>query len=270
MLRRLVKYDMRAISRVALPMYLVAGIISLLCCGVLYFTFGFAEEIDSVFSAFMITGSLYLIGILTVAVMVVITVVAVASRYYRSVFGDEGYLNMVIPVSRRQFLNAKIISSVIWVLSSVLVAGACLVVSVLLPTLLYDTSLISEAIDLLKAEAGMNGEEKALLVFAFVMQITVSLFDLVKDVMLVITAITVGSVIFKSFRICACILLYFGITFVEQMACTLIKTAIAFATSSSWVTVTLNVIFELLVISVTFAVGYLASAFSLEKRFNLE
>lgn len=271
MLKRLLKYDMRAISRIACPIYLASGLISILCCAVLYFAFGFAEEIDTVFSALMLTGGVYLVGILMIIAMVAIMGITVIGRYYRSIFTDEGYLNMVIPVSKKVFLNSKIISSVIWVALSAIVAGACLVVSVLLPTLLYDTSLISEAVDILREEGGFNGEDKALLVSALLMQLAVALFSLVKDVMLVITAITVGAVVFKRFRICACILLYFGITFVEEAFTMLIKSLIASVTSSSpWLTLTVNVMLEIIVVSVTFAIGYLVSLFVLDKKLNLE
>ena len=271
MLRRLVKYDMRAIARIALPLYMASGIISLLCCGVLYFTFGFAEEIDSFFSAILITGGLYAIAVLTIIAMAVVMGVVVIARYYRAVFTDEGYLNLVIPVSRRRLLSSKIASSVIWVLLSAIVAVACLVVSVLLPTLLYDTSLISEAIDLIRAEAGIDGEEKTLLVYAFCVRLAISLCDLIKDVMLVITAITVGSAFFKRFRICACILLYLGISLSEQAVFSLMKAIVAVLSSSSaWVSVTLNAMLELALIFVTFTVGYFISAYALEKKLDLE
>ena len=271
MLKRLLKYDMKAISRIAYPCLLASVTMSILCCAVIYFTFGFTDEIDSIFSAIMLTGGLYLVGILTVIAMVTIVGIAVVARYYRSIFTDEGYLNMVIPVSKKQFLDSKIISSVIWLIICSVTAGACLVISVLLPTLLYDTSLISEAVEILKSEAGVDGGGEALLVSAVVMQLAVALFSLAKDVMLVITAITVGSIIFKRFRICACVIIYFGITVFEEMLTVLIKYLIARVTSSNlWLTLTVNVMLEIIVVSVTFAIGYLVSLFALDKKLNLE
>ena len=41
MLKRLIKYDMKSISKTAVPLFIASAIISLLCCAVLYFTFGY-------------------------------------------------------------------------------------------------------------------------------------------------------------------------------------------------------------------------------------
>ena len=271
MLKRLIKYDMRAISKIALPMYLASGIINILCCVVLYFSFGFAEEIESVFSAIMLTGGLYFVGILTIAVMLIVVVLAVEMRYYRAVFSDEGYLNMVIPVTRRQFLNSKIISGVVWVLLSGLVAGACVFVSVLLPTLLYDTSLISEAVEMIKADIGVTDFSVPFLLATNLTGVLLSLLALVKDVMLVITAITVSSVYFKRFRVLVFVAVYFGIVLVEEAFVTAVKSvAVSVAADYVWAAFVLSTVLELFVIASTFFVGYFVSHHALEKKFNLE
>ena len=271
MLRRLVKYDMRAISKIALPTYLASGIISVFCCAVIYFSFGFAEEIESVFSAIMLTGGLYFVGILTIAVMVIAVAVAVAMRYYRAVFSDEGYLNMVIPVTRRQLLHSKIISGSIWMLISTLVAGACVVVSVLLPTLLYDTALISEALEMIKTDIGLNAPSVPFIIVTYITGLLVSLLSLVKDVMLVIAAITVSSVYFKRFRALAFVGVYFGIMLGEQTFVTAVRSvAVSGAESYAWVAFALSLVLELFVVASTFLAGYFVSHHALEKKFNLE
>ena len=271
MLKRLIRYDMKDVSKIAIPLFLASGIISIFCCGVLYFTFGFADEINSVFNAILLTGGLYFVGIATIAVMIGIVAFTVILRYYRSVFSDEGYLYMVIPVTKRQFLNSKIISSVIWVLACSLVAGACVVVAVILPTLLYDTSLISEAFDAIFSELSERGGSTGFLVTSLLADFLVSVLNIAKDVMLVITAITVGCVYFKRFRILISLALYFGITLFEEAFVAAVKVIVIEVVSSRvWIALVLNSILEILLMALIFTAAYLYTLFSLEKKLNLE
>lgn len=271
MLKRLIKYDMRAISKIALPMYLASGIINILCFVVLYFSFGFAEEIESVFSAIALTGGLYFIGILTIVVMVIVVAFAVALRYYRSIFSDEGYLNMVIPVTRRQFLNSKIISGVIWVIVTAVVTAACVFVSTLLPTLLYDTSLISDVVEMIKTDIGITDLDAPLIIAKNIIGTVVFVLSIVKDVMLIITAITVSSVYFKRFRALVFFAIYFGILFIEEAFFTVTRSvAVTVSSDYVWVALALSSVLEIFVVASTFFVGYFVSHNALEKKFNLE
>jgi len=271
MLRRLVKYDMRAISRVAVPMFIASWIVSFLCCAVLYFTFGFAEELNSMFSAFMITGSLYLVGMTAISVMLSLVAIVVAFRYYKSVFTDEGYLNMAIPVTRKAFLDSKIISSVVWSVLAAITTGTCVFVSLVLPMILYDTSLISEAISFIKSELHIGEGGGALGISTLVFGITVSVLRTIKDVGLIIGAITLGASLFKRFKFGLSVVLYFAISFAEELFTDAVKMLTRVITlNSPWTTLILNTLFEILIVSTVFVAMYCVSLYLLKKRFNIE
>ena len=271
MLRLLIKHDMKDISKIAVPMFLASGIVSIFCCAVLYFTFGFAEESNSIFDAVMLTGGLYFIGIITMAVMIGIVAVTIMLRYYRSVFADEGHLYMVIPITKRQFLNAKIISSMIWVLLCSVTTGACVVISLFLPTFLYDTSLIAEAFSIVSEELSVGKREMTYFIASLVADILISLISIAKGVMIVITALTVGSVYFKRFRIAISVAIYFGISFLEEAFTVAIKSLVTNVTSSRiWIEFVVNFMLEVFLISFVFITTYLYTLFSLEKKLNLD
>ena len=213
MLKRLIKYDMKSIAKVAVPMFVISALVSLVCCAVLYYTFSFAEEINSLFNAIMMTGGLYLIGVLTIIAMFVIVGITVISRYYKSIFTDEGYLYMVIPVTKRSFLNSKIISSAIWFALSATVAWICIFISLLLPTLLYETSLVIEVLNLIKEGLGIDQSNITLVITAALVSLLDSAVGLIKDVTVLICAITIGATMFKRFKIVASIVVYLIIGF---------------------------------------------------------
>ncbi len=271
MLIRLVKYDIKAISRIAVPMIIASWMLSFLCCAVLYFTFGFAERLDSIMSAFIITGSPYLIGVVAIGIMMFLINVVIALRYYRSVFGDEGYLNMSIPVSRRAFLHSKIISSAIWSVLASVTASLCVFVSVVLPMILYDVSMLSDVVDIVKVMFGISDRSTAFELTALALRIAVSVLNIVKDVAVIIASITLGSMLFKKLKLPSSLIIYFAINFFASLFTDAVKiTARALLVDDPVLTLALDFVFEFLIISVITAAMYYTSLYFLKKRLNLE
>ena len=271
MLKHLIKYDMKAISRYAVPMLIAAGSASFLCCAVLYFTLGFAEEIKSVLNAIMITGSIYLVGVVGISAMLILVRVVIALRYYRSVFSDEGYLNMSIPVSRRAFLNSKIISSSLWAVTVAVAGAVCAFVSLLLPLLLYDASLIYEALDFVKANLGVGDTSRRFAVVAILLKTVASVLTTAKDVSVIIAAITLGSSLFRRAKLIASVVIYYIITLSEELFVDTVKMLVrTFDAATSLEALILNFILEITTMGVVFALMYCVSLYLLEKRLNLE
>ena len=271
MLKCLIKYDMKAISRFAIPMLIAAGGASFLCCAVLYFTLGLAEELTSVLNAIMITGSLYMIGVTVIGVMLFLVTVVIALRYYRSVFSNEGYLNMSIPVSRRAFLNSKIISSSIWAVITAVVAAASAFVSLFLPLLLYDASIIHDALGFVKGNLGAVAADRSLNVMVILFKMVASVLNAAKDVAVIIASITLGSVLLRRAKLVISAVIYYIISFSEELFADNVKMLVhTFGIESPMVTLLLDFIFEILVIFLVFALMYCVTLYLLEKRLNLE
>ena len=114
MLGKLLKYEIPALGRKLLPLYLAWLVASVLL--------GFAvgetvakPEIFVVISA--------LIYSMVTAAVVVMAVILVVQRYRQSILGDEGYFNMVLPVTATEHIANKTISALIWVVISIIAAA---------------------------------------------------------------------------------------------------------------------------------------------------
>ena len=114
MLGKLLKYEIPALGRKLIPLYIAWLVASVLL--------GFAvgetvakPEIFVVISA--------LIYSMVTAAVVVMAVILVVQRYRQSLLGDEGYFNMVLPVTSVEHIANKTISALIWVVISVVAAA---------------------------------------------------------------------------------------------------------------------------------------------------
>ncbi len=122
MLKKLLKYEFLSTARVFLPFYGALLIMSFLA----RLTVWNYDETSQWMNLVMgISVSLYIIAI--VAVMVLTTVVTVV-RYYRNLYGDEGYLMQTLPVTADQLIWSKLIVSVVWHLASTVLVVLALVI----------------------------------------------------------------------------------------------------------------------------------------------
>ncbi len=111
MLGKLLKYEIRAMGRIMLPLYLVmifaAGLFAV------NMRLGLSGTAKTVVEKFaLITGFLFFAAIL--AVMVVMTLMVV-QRFYRNLLGTEGYLMFTLPVTTLQHIVCKALTSLLWI-----------------------------------------------------------------------------------------------------------------------------------------------------------
>lgn len=115
MLGKLMKYDMKYMARILPWLYLGAFCLSLLCS--VFFLFmpeGLLLEIGTMIITY--------VGTLFVETLVIMTVVFLIMRIYRSMFSDEGYLTFTLPVKNSTVINSKILTGAIWTTFTVIVA----------------------------------------------------------------------------------------------------------------------------------------------------
>lgn len=110
MLGKLLKYELKATSRVFLPLYLTLLVVAL---------------INSFFvnsEMFQIQGLLMMVfGSLLIA-MFVITFVVLLQRFGKNLLGDEGYLIFTLPVNSNSIILSKYLVALLWTLLSGIVA----------------------------------------------------------------------------------------------------------------------------------------------------
>ena len=272
MLGKILKHDMRSMSKMAIPMFVSSGVISVICCTLLYFTYGYSDGADSMLGAIFVTSGFYLVGVFAIVAMWCAVAFLAFTRYYKSLFTDEGYLNMVLPVKTVTLFSGKLVSVYIWIIMASVVAAASLAITFVLPTVLYDSQYFTSFIDTIELILGIGYEEVGAMDIAIGLCSTaLSVLTFLEGVLVVITAITLGASIMKKRKVLGSIVFYFAITFVQQsgedIASGIFDSIFESSPDLSALIVTV------LSILATFAISagmYFLSLYTLNTRFNIE
>lgn len=125
MLGKLTKFEFKATARIFVPLYLAV-------CVTLLFAKGFMLLNDSKIweqvtnntviaaSEVMLVLTFFLYGV-SIAVAIFLTLFIVLQRFYKNLFGDEGYLMHTLPVSAKSHILSKLIVASVWTLASIIV-----------------------------------------------------------------------------------------------------------------------------------------------------
>lgn len=119
MLGKLIKNEFKSTAHRVAWIYMVGGVTLLMLL------LGYAT--DKVWLGALASLVLMIVGF----IVLIVTFVAIATQYNRSMFGAEGYLTFTLPVSSNQLLASKVIVSSVWVLLSYAVLIGTLVISII-------------------------------------------------------------------------------------------------------------------------------------------
>ena len=210
MLGKLFKYEMKATSRLFLPLYglmLVFTIIGRVLFSGMIMTDGQNPIIDMLFAFMMLA---YFVLICSTMVMMVVIIIR---RFYLNLLGQDGYLMHTLPVTTHQLILSKLFSAFIWQMLTgiiltfsvfgIFVTGEMLEV---LPDMMYGFSELTRY--LFKAEGARLIFDGILIVFAMILSTIASLI-------MYYTAMTLGHTV-KKHKIWASFGAYFAINFVIQ------------------------------------------------------
>ncbi|CRZ33758.1 ABC-2 family transporter [Herbinix hemicellulosilytica] len=124
MLKKLIKHELVATGRVLLPIYGITIILS--------FVNRLLINVNWDNTAFRIIGTIMRISyIFAITATFFVTFVLIILRFYKNLMSDEGYLMFTLPVKPYQLINSKLISSVLWMIVSVIVVIASLLILLL-------------------------------------------------------------------------------------------------------------------------------------------
>jgi hypothetical protein len=126
MLGRLFKHEMRACSRLLLPLYLVLVVLTLLDRIVINL------HIFNGVSA-IIPGLITFAYVMSLLAIVIVSFVIIVMRFYKNLITDEGYLMFTLPVKPRELINSKLIAAMLWTLLSVIAVLASIFAVVITP-----------------------------------------------------------------------------------------------------------------------------------------
>lgn len=121
MLGTLMKYELKSVGRVMLPVYGAFIAVSILFGITLYAGVGNGSESSAITNiAMSVTGIVYVL--LAVAIFV-FTIILIIQRFYKNLLGNEGYLCFTLPVNTNTHIANKLLSAVIWVVCGAVIAG---------------------------------------------------------------------------------------------------------------------------------------------------
>lgn len=135
MLRKLIRYDMKSMSRAFIPMWILAPVIALMFSVSIRGTIALANS--PMVGNFMATGNgmvMAVMMLLFTGVMIglaVMTVLFVIQRFWNGLLKDEGYLMFTLPVETWELITSKgITATIISMISVVDGVLACMILAV--------------------------------------------------------------------------------------------------------------------------------------------
>lgn len=146
MLGKIIKYDLKAMQKDLLPMYLVE-----ICIAILYKVFfEIGEHVEVIKYVSTIILFLY---ILTLIGIFLYTFIVSIKRFYNNMLKDEGYLTHTLPVKKWQLLLSKIIVSFIFLVITVIITLLALFIG------FYEKGIIESIITAITNLSGFFGIE---------------------------------------------------------------------------------------------------------------
>lgn len=222
MLGKLIKHEFIADSRMMLPSY---GVVLLLAAFGRLFTWLATRQaiVDSLPSSFVkvlqgISSLLSVAYVLAFIALLILTMVFLIYRFYKNFFTDEGYLMMTLPAKPWQLILSKLVNAVIWVVLSVVAAGASLVITFSHYEEMMDTmkNIASVFTDMMSAEEVK--EQFGVSFYGFLAEIAgLMVFMLIFFIIVWYFSIAVGQLISKSHKMGGAILSYVVVTFATQI-----------------------------------------------------
>ena len=200
MLGKLLKYEIPALGRKLVPLYIGWAVTAVLL--------GIAIGPASSKSDFMVVLSAMLYSAVATAV-VVMAVITIIQRYSNSLLGDEAYFNQVLPVTASEHIASKGLSALIWVLlSGVAMALTGILIALFSGSLIEFFRMIPEIwSDIIMNIKGVEW----LILLEFLIMLA---FSITKSVLAIYAAITIGHQASKHTTL-ASIGAYIGILWLE-------------------------------------------------------
>lgn len=123
MLGKLLKYELKATSRIFLPLFVVLVLFAIITK--IFFTINNNSTVMN-----LVTGLGTAAYVLSIIIIFVLTLIVMIQRFYKNLLGDEGYLMFTLPVSSSMQIAAKLIIAIFWqIVSLALTAGTVLIVA---------------------------------------------------------------------------------------------------------------------------------------------
>lgn len=201
MLSKLIGYEMKAFGRILFPVYLAIVVVAVLL-GIDFRLFSAPEGAAG-------SVALTIILVLLIAAVFLITIILSVGRFYTNLLGREGYLMFSLPTGTGSLIWAKVISSVIWSLFSVIVAAASVIPFFLIPS-------FSEEVEKIEISSFVSKvfEAAAPYTATIVLGVLIVIASTVAAIVRIYAAISIGH-LWSDHRIIGAVLTYIGFEILE-------------------------------------------------------
>jgi len=153
MLGKLLKYEIRATSRIYLPLL---GVL-LALAGTDKVFLSVSKQSHAAWAGY-VSAALSVVFVLTMIALSIASLIVTIQRFYRSLLGDEGYLMFTLPVSADHLILSKLIAAAMWVIVTGL-AAVCSIAFLLMKGNDWSelARMLPQLNDLLWSQAGIRG-----------------------------------------------------------------------------------------------------------------
>lgn len=267
MLSKLLKYEIKATGRIFLPLFLSL----LLFAGITKFiSILDPQKWPAPATISTIIYSIIMIG------MFVMTFTMMIQRFYQNLLSDEGYLMLTLPVKPWKHIVSKLLTSMLWMVASVIVA----MISILM--IAYKKGTLTEIFKALATVHTQINEQLSawayLLMFEMVLGV---LLFLASGILIIYASISIGH-LFNRHKMLASFGAFIGLNALSQIYLVMISSiifrvshfvnihlsSVGFASSQS--IIQLGIGLGIIIIGLPCAAYFAATNFILSKRLNLE
>lgn len=179
--------------------------------------------------ATFVTGFVYFMSIMA---MIVITLVLIVMRFYKGLFGSEGYLMNTLPVKPWQLITSKGVVAAVLVIAGVAVS----VISVMILAGLSGIADITEAFR--EISAVMKAEP--MLILTAIELLIIVIVGLLKSIYQVYASLAIGQLVNK-YRILLALGAYIGINIALSVIAMILMTIAGATGMSDWFIMTLDI-----------------------------
>lgn len=202
MLGKLMKYEFKATGRIMLPLY--AALLGFAIINKIFIGTNMAEMNMDFLGG--VPALITMVGyFITMAAVFVGTLIITLQRFYKNLFGDEGYLMHTIPVKASQNIASKLIVSMIWTIISGFIAMISVFIMAFEPEIFKE---IIEALKMIYPEIGSN-------IIVIIEFIILGIVYLAYEIMVLYASLSIGQ-LFKSKKILGAFAGFMIINVVQQ------------------------------------------------------
>lgn len=274
MFGKLMNYELKYLLRTFAPMWAVV----LALCVMTRVTMGPKLEEGQMYiegAEAILPGILAVVTVFAIMTMMIVAMVVLLQRFYKGIFGDEGYLMFTLPVTTGQLIHAKGLSAVLMVI----VTAAVTVVGVLIVSayeVLWDE--VMRMYGMISYNMDLSAASIALWSFWF---IVASIASAAQGIYMVYLSITVGQM-WKKHPVIGGVVAFYGISIVlSSIGAAFIRifggSIEEFLSNAVWVVeggdmlqMGVVVIYQILQSAVLVGIFFLITKVILDKRLNIQ